>query len=80
MSNIIEIIKEDMPKLKRKFTSINKNVDKIIYKHLKIVFERISYVGILHLPEALIKSAFPFIRFFISAKFCKKTRAKYGLD
>lgn len=52
----------------------------MIYKHIKIVLDRISYVGIVHLPEALIKSAFPFIRFFIAAKFCKKTRSKYGLD
>lgn len=34
MSNIIEIVKEDMPKLSRKFTAINKNIEKIVYKHL----------------------------------------------
>lgn len=64
---------------KKDYSEETKSFD-MIYKHLKIVFERISYVGILHLPEALIKSAFPFIRFFIAAKFCKKTRKKYGLD
>lgn len=52
----------------------------MIYKHLKIVFDRMSYVGILHIPEALIKSLFPFFRFFIAGNFCKKTRKKYGLD
>ncbi len=52
----------------------------MIYKHIKIVLDRISFVGIVHLPEAVIKSVFPFIRFFIAAKFCKKTLRKYGID
>lgn len=64
---------------RKDYSKSTKSFD-MIYKHLKIVFDRISYVGILHLPEALIKSVFPFIRFFVSAKFCKKTRKKYGLD
>ena len=34
MNSKVEITKEDMPKLSRKFTAINKNVDKIIYKYL----------------------------------------------
>lgn len=34
MSSIVEIKKEDMPKLSRKFTAINKNIDKIVYRYL----------------------------------------------
>lgn len=52
----------------------------MIYKHLKIVLDRIFFVGIIHLPEALIKSAFPFFRFFVAANFCKKTLRKYGIN
>ena len=52
----------------------------LLYKHIRIVLNRISYVGILNIPEALIKSVFPFIRFFIAGNFCKKTRKKYNLD
>ena len=60
---------------KKDYSEETKSFD-LIYKYLKIVFERISYVGILHLPEALVKSAFPFVRFFIAAKFCKKNPCK----
>ena len=51
----------------------------LIYKHIRIVSERIRYVDFIHIPEAIIKSFCPFIRFFVSAKFCFKTRKKYGL-
>ena len=34
MRSIIEITKEDRPKLSRKFTAINKNIDKIVYRYL----------------------------------------------
>ncbi|MBQ8016334.1 MAG: B12-binding domain-containing radical SAM protein [Clostridia bacterium] len=52
----------------------------LFYKHIKTVFNRISYVGLTHIPEAVIKSLFPFARFFFAAKFCKKTLRKYGLE
>lgn len=52
----------------------------VLYKHIETLFKRLSYINIIHLPEAFIKSGFPFIRFFISATFCKKTRKKYDLD
>lgn len=64
---------------KKDYSKESKNFE-ILYQHFKTLFTRISYVGILHLPEALIKSGFPFIRFFFAAKFCKKTLRKYGLD
>ncbi len=51
----------------------------LIYKHIRIVSERIRFVDFIHVPEAIIKSLCPFIRFFFSAKFCFKTRKKYGL-
>ncbi|MBQ7122896.1 MAG: B12-binding domain-containing radical SAM protein [Clostridia bacterium] len=51
----------------------------LFYKHLKTVSDRIKYIDLIHIPEAVIKSFNPFIRFFFAANFCGKTRKKYGL-
>lgn len=51
----------------------------VLKKHIKILLNRIWYTDIVDLPESICASAVPFIRFFLSAKFYKKTRSKYGL-
>jgi len=66
------LFKKDYPEEKKGFM--------VLFKHIETVFKRIVYVNILYIPEAIIKSFFPFVRFFISANFYKKTRKKYGLQ
>lgn len=52
----------------------------ILKKHLKNFFKQINVVGMKHLPEAVMKTFYPFLRFRVMSCFCKKTLKKYGLD
>lgn len=65
--------------IQKDYSDETKSFD-LIYKHMKIVSERIKYVDLIHVPEAIIKSFCPFVRFFFTANFCFKTKKKYGLD
>ena len=51
-----------------------------LFKQFKILLNRVFHINIRFLPEAVLTSAIPLFRFFFAAKFCKKTRKKYGLD
>ena len=67
-----QLSKEEYSKESKRF--------ELFYKHIKTVLNRISYCPVLRIPEAIVKSFFPYVRFFFAAKFCKKTLEKYGLE
>ena len=51
-----------------------------IFREIKYALERLVRIKPIYLPEAFADCTFPLFRFFFAAKFCKKTREKYGLD
>ena len=87
--NFSEIPKKDLKVVQGYFSwkllfksdySKKTNVVTYIFREIKYLCERVVHIKLRYLPEAFAETAIPLARFFFAAKFCKKTRKKYGLD
>ena len=66
--------------LLKKDISSDTNKFELFFKHIVTVLHRLPYIGLKHIPEALVKTFFPFVRFFIAGNFYKKTLKRYGIE